>query len=313
MLRKLFGKSAAPSPALKAEALNPALVKTIFAVVGAHGVSPMPAAAQQAFQISTNPQADSRDFVALLESDEGLAARVLKIANSVFFDRGTSSRSLEQAVQVIGTEELRSLLSASSLGAIFPSRHPLRSALWEHDLACASIARFLAPKIAAEKKDSAYLAGLMHDVGKLLLLQRAPEQFLQAVATLEEQHLSSCEAELTVFPFTHAEIGQLVAERWNFSNDLRLAIRYHHLAWDDPLLAGPDAALVRIVKFADLVAHALGFGHSAGQAFLARQAKDDLERARSLCALDAQSSEELLQQCAQCYAHDLELSSSFGG
>lgn len=107
----------------------------------------------------------------MIEVDEALAARVIKIANSVFFDRGNKSSSIEEAVLVIGLNELRNLLNANALSDIFRVG-VAREQLWAHDVAVALTSKQLAQRILPHQADSAFLAGLMHDIGKLLLLQR---------------------------------------------------------------------------------------------------------------------------------------------
>lgn len=215
----------------------------------------MPFSAQKAFQLSTNPNADAQDFIQLLESDEGLSARILKIANSVYFDRGRKSETLEQAVTVVGINELKSILNANSLSDLFPSSHPLRSFLWRHNVAVAIAAKVLASRLAPGLKDSAFMAGLMHDIGKLLLVQRAPEEYARVISNIEKNGVSFCRAEAEVFPFDHTEVGQLISEKWNFPEPLTAAIRNHHGA------LGPPTSLPFIITAADTAVHALGIGH----------------------------------------------------
>lgn len=126
----MFGKFLAKKSANHKQngriALSYGLKTTIFNTIGTRSVPPMPSAAQKAFQLATDPNADARDFIEVIASDESLSARVMKIANSVYYDRGGGSKTIEDAVQVIGIQELRSLLNACSLTEIFPSRHSAR-------------------------------------------------------------------------------------------------------------------------------------------------------------------------------------------
>lgn len=262
MFGKFFksGKNNAPQGA---ERLSGAITDSIISVVGSRGIPPMPGAAQRAFQLSTDPNADARDFIEVIESDEALSARVIKIANSVFFDRGTPSTTIEQSVVVIGILELRCLLNATTLSEIFPSKHPARTHLWIHDIATAIIAKSLAQRLAPQHADEAFLGGLMHDIGKLLLVQRVPEYYAK-VLTQVEQGKTFIEAEEEVWAFNHCQVGQLVAERWHFTPELAAIIGGHHAKFPDRRNNRDPFPLPLLVACADTIAHALGCGHPRG-------------------------------------------------
>lgn len=280
MFRKLFGlkdkKGESKNSFSQTEhGLSPALRETILSIVGSRSIAPMPGTAQKAFALSTNPKADARDFIELIEVDEALSARVIKIANSVFFDRGKKSNTIEEAVVVIGLEELRSLLTANALSDIFPSSNPARVFLWNHDIAVALISKQLALRIQPRLTESAFLAGLMHDVGKLLLLQRCTSDYQKIMQKVEELGCDFTEAEVEIFPFNHCQTGELIAERWNFSDDLKEAIGRHHQQFNSLSDSKAGTSLSAIVHCADIIAHslALGFPSKYSRLKLANQEK----------------------------------------
>jgi putative nucleotidyltransferase with HDIG domain len=277
MFGGLFGRGQEKATPQKKEQLAPAVATTILNVVGSKSIPPMPGAAQKAFQLATDPNAEARDFIEVIESDEALSARVIKIANSVYFDRGNKSATIEASVTVIGINELRCLLNATALAEIFPSKHPARPMLWANDIATALIARSLAQRLRPGKEDSAFLAGLMHDIGKLLLLQRSGEEYARVLKIVETEEKTFLEAEERRFPFTHTEVGQLIGERWNFSAELIDIIRNHHRAWTDEDFTTREVSLTAIVKAADIFAHALGLGHLKGFSKLRAGATAQLE------------------------------------
>lgn len=261
MLKKLFGFTKNKRPPPVPDYLSPAVREAIFNVVGQRSIPPMSGAAQKAFQLSTDPNAEARDFVEVIESDEALSARVIKIANSVFFDRGRPSKTIEESVLVIGINELRSLLSSTSLSDIFPSNNRLRSSLWAHDIASAIISKILAGRIAPQIADLAFLCGLMHDIGKLLLVQRAGDEYEKIIEKIEESGDDFCRVEEQSFVFTHTEVGQLIAEKWNFSDELKEVIKFHHRDWSEIRAHTEHSQLISIVKAASCFAHTLGLGH----------------------------------------------------
>lgn len=310
MFGRLFGKSSTGKQKEEAPRLNPDTAESIFNAVGPRSIPTMPSAAQKAFQLSTDPSAEARDFVEVIESDEALSARVIKIANSVFFDRGNPSKTIEESVTKIGINELRSLLSATTLSEIFPSNQPVRGQAWANDIATALISRTLAQRLFPGKEDTAFLGGLMHDIGKLLLIQRASEEYRQVLAKVEKDGEYFHKAEELTFPFDHTQVGQLIGEKWNFSADLISIIRDHHAPWPDS--PSPDKlTFAYLIKAADLFAHSLGFGHPAGFHRLKRRAEEDLGPAWAMVGIPEQDRRQTLAQFQKIF--DLEFDLYRGG
>jgi len=283
--------------------MSTAIAHSILNVVGTHSIPTMPAAAQKAFQLATDPSAEARDFIAVIESDEALSARVLKIANSVFFDRGKPTTTIEDSVIIIGINELRCLLNATSLSEIFPSKNIARTQLWANDVATALISRTLAERFMPQQAELAFLAGLMHDVGKLLLLQRANEIYAQVLKKIEVEGCTFSEAEEHFFPFTHAEVGQLIAERWNFSPELIAVIRGHHTPADS--VGAPS--LTTIVHCADAFAHALGLGHPKGFGKFQNRIAEDLPSVWEKLKITSEEHRGLLQRFQQRFDLEFDL------
>jgi len=306
MLGGLFGKKKRSAGDSGPEHLSPALTSTILGVVGGRSIPTMPAAAQKAFQLSTNPKAEARDFIEVIESDEALAARVIKIANSVYFDRGKASKTIEDSVVVIGINELRNLLSATTLSEIFPSSHRARSQMWENDIGTAVIAKTLAQMYLPSQTEVAFLGGLMHDIGKLLLLQRSGGEYQKVLDLVERTGCTFCDAEAQSFPFDHTEVGQLIGERWNFSPELISIIRWHHQPWAT-LIKGGAIGLPLIVRAADTIAHALGIGHPRGFARFKENALKDLGDVWSNLRIPEGSAREHLDRFQRAYDSERDL------
>ena len=311
MFKGLFGKKKPPETAQEQKRLAPGISQAILGVVGARSIPPMASAAQKAFQLATNPKADARDFVEVIESDEGLSARVLKIANSVYFDRGKKSSTIQESVVVIGIKELRSLLNATTLSEIFPSKHPTRAQLWANNLGTAIIAKALAQRLLPSKSDLAFLAGLMHDVGKLLLIQRVADDYQQVYKKVETEGCDFCSAEETLFPFNHTQVGELIGEQWNFSRELIDVIAQHHQPWQS--LPGPlPASLIGIVKAADAVCHAAGIGHPRGFNRFQNLASNSLEETWEALAISPAERKAIYGDLCRSYEleHDIYANAS---
>lgn len=305
---RLFGKSEKKAPLDEASKLSPAITSSILNTVGAKNIPVMPGAAQKAFQLSTDPKAEARDFIEVIESDEALSARVLRIANSVYFDRGKPSKTIEESVLVIGMNELRCLLNSNTLSDIFPSSHPARAQLWANDVATALIARGLAQMLLPSKAEIAFLGGLMHDIGKLLLLQRAGDIYSKIIDIVAQEGVDFPSAEEREFVFDHTEVGYLIGEKWNFTPELLSIIRNHHRPWIDI----PSASLIGIVKGSDIISHALGFGHPKGFSKFKSHCESELDDVWQNLSLPPGDKKDLLRRFEKAYEMEYDLYSGMG-
>ncbi len=305
MFGKLFGTNKVNKGDGSTKPLPSSIRDSVFRVVGVNSIPPMPAAAQKAFQLATDPNASVRDFVGVIQADEGLSARVLKIANSVYFDRGKASKTIEESVTVIGINELRCLLNATTLAEIFPCNNPARTQLWANDIATGLISRLLAQRFLGRSSELAFLGGLMHDIGKLLLLQRATADYRTVIEQVKKG-ISFTTAEEDAFVCNHTEVGQLIAEKWHFSPELIAIIRNHHQAWPQQS-ANKSIPLPLVVKAADTIAHALGLGHPSSFGGLQNKASAELEEVWNFLSLPSNEQRQLLDNCKRVFDLEFDL------
>ena len=307
MFSKLFGSKKGES----VKGLVPlpdALRQSILASLGNNAIPSMPKAAYQAFQLATNPNAEALDYIEVLEADEGLAARVLKIANSVFYDRGGGSKTILDAVKVIGTSELKGLLNATALAGLFPVKHPLRAQFWAHNIASALTARLLSKLLLPSQTDQAFLGGLMHDVGKLLLLQKHTDIYERLYRKGLTSDLDSISSESAEYPFNHTHVGQAVGERWNFSAELIDIIRNHHEPWQNI----PAKSLIGIVKASSVISHVLGLGAERDAYPLRRIYEPLLAECFESLGIHSSNQQSLLREAELLFNSEFELYESWG-
>lgn len=255
MFRRFFEKKQRAEEAERS-LLSEALQGSILHSLGLKDVPSMPATAQEAFRVAVDPNSDARDFIDVIEADEGFSARLLKIANSVFYDRGGGSKTIVDAVNVVGISELRNLLNASVLSGLFPVKHYLRAEFWTHNIATALTAKVLAQSLMTERSESVFLAGMMHDVGKLLILQQHVGNYEEIVKKGLASGVESTVSEVAEYPYDHTHVGHMLAERWRFSPQLIDVIANHHKPWT----ALEKGSLVSVVKLADMIVHVGSFG-----------------------------------------------------
>ena len=310
MLSKLFGQIKKKDEPAKSNLvrLPDGMRQSIVSSLGSKAIPSMPKASHQAFQLATNPKADARDYIEVLETDEGLSARVLKIANSVFYDRGGGSKTIEQAVAVIGISELKGLLNASALSGIFPLKHPLRAQLWAHNIASALTARQIARIVAPSQTDQAFLGGMMHDVGKLLLLQQHTEIYQRIFRHGIANSLESVVAESEEYPFNHTHVGHAIGEQWNFSPELIQIIKNHHDQWRDI----ESRSTVGIVKASSIISHSLGLGAGKDSFLLKRTYEPMLPEAFEFLGLSKPQQSTLMREAEISFNSEFELYESWG-
>jgi putative nucleotidyltransferase with HDIG domain len=211
------------------------------------------------------------EIAEVLRRDPALVANVLRLVNSAAFGLNRRIDSIEQAVGIVGRGRLRELIAGDSLARILPPELPgigLDAAgFWLHSVAVAELAKRIAERRRAAP-EAAYLAGLLHDVGKLAIgafLARVEEQFVHA---LRDAHLVELDAERSLLGTDHAAVGGTLTAHWKLPESVTHAATWHH----EPSAPGAQDAfgVADTVHLADGLAHSLGFG--ADRAELARRA-----------------------------------------
>ncbi len=303
----MFSKFRKKKPPVEIETISHGLRSTILNFMGTRGIPTMPNSAQRAFALTVDPNATATDFIEVIESDESLSARILKISNSVYFDRGTPSQTIEESVNKIGLNELRCLLNANSLPELLPSSNPIRPQLWANDIAAAIISRKIAAMKCPALQGLAFLGGLMHDIGKLLILQRLDSEYSEILHIVKTSTYDFCTAEQETLAFNHCEVGQLIAEKWNFTPELIEIIRDHHTDWSKLPKKTPYPSLTEIVKAADLIAHSLGIGHGSGFSKFKEHCELQLDTALKTIGIPTTQKESFLVSCKKDFEEESEL------
>jgi len=220
---------------------------------------PMPQVAHKGRKIIADKASSFKDLAIVIEGDQAIAARVMKIANSTHYGVSSSVKSVQQASVVLGMDTLHELLTlactSSLLGTELKGYELSSGDLWQHSLATAFCARQIALRVAPRFADDAFSAGLMHDSGKLILdpyINERKEEFREFLKSGEKTFL---EAEKSILGFDHSEIAADVCRKWQIPETIITAIRYHH----DPTGAN-NSVLAFIVHIADAIVLLCGLG-----------------------------------------------------
>jgi putative nucleotidyltransferase with HDIG domain len=186
--------------------------------------------------------------------DQALTAKTLRLANSSLYSLQVKVTTIQQAITFLGFQTTRNLITTAAITGCFPAGLCAGfddRAFWRHSIAAAVCSRVLARRMRFNQ-DYAFTAGLLHDIGRLVLVTRFPEQYAQVLArrAREDEYLE--DSERAVLGLTHVDAGVALARHWNFSDTMRQAIAYHH----DPEATGAGF-LATIVHVANAVVHAL--------------------------------------------------------
>jgi putative nucleotidyltransferase with HDIG domain len=219
----------------------------------------LPAVLGRILEAAFDPDASALELGKHIAADQALSARLLKIVNSPYYGYYRQINSITTAVVILGFVEIRNIVfTATAFQTIEESASGYdRTQLWRHSLASAIAAERCA-NLLEIKSDGAFVAGLLHDLGKVALDSIYPDEFAKVVQWSHEEQRPLCELEQQTFGLDHAEAGGLLAEHWNLPVSIVEAIRFHH----EPEKETPDASLTRLTAMGNFLAYQAGFGEA---------------------------------------------------
>ncbi len=218
-------------------------------------------------KVINDPDAGAAHVAAILAEDPAMSVKVLKLTNSAFYGLAREIESVKQAVVIVGMEAVKNLVLSASVLDMFKADHidhGYQEAFWRHSLAAAFSCRIMARKIKARgmvDPDSAFSAGLLHDVGKMVVscfLKEEHEKFVAARAA--DFTLPDYQLEQQVFGYNHAQVGGILAMQWKLPQKLSDGIMYHH----DPTACESQDPLVYLINLGDYVAKRTFYDRSEG-------------------------------------------------
>ncbi len=194
--------------------------------------------------------------------DQALAAKVLRLANASIYGANSKVVTIQQAVAMLGIKNLKNLIRLSIFTRHLPTaacRGFDNQAFWRHNLATA-ICSELISRTLHMKHDFAFTAGLLHDIGRLVLVSRFPKKYAEVIAAAKKSDTSLLEAERIILGVDHVAVGLVLALQWNFSDAIQDGIRGHHEPDDKDL-----NAVASIVHVANSIVHALDLNHAENE------------------------------------------------
>ncbi len=192
---------------------------------------PLPATVSKVLEVTSNPESSANDLVKAILPDQTMCLAILKIANSALYGRPKQVSSLETAVTVLGFNEIRNIVLAkaavTALKSISSTHTKKMKVFWDHGFTCG-----LAAKIISEHLNRSsgqyFIAGLLHDIGKLAMLLAFGEKYDSAKWLTDISTPARLQEEQELFEITHDKVGGQLLRCWQFPDDLVIALYYHH-------------------------------------------------------------------------------------
>jgi putative nucleotidyltransferase with HDIG domain len=226
-------------------------------------ISALPTVPSNLRQISVmleKPRLTMDEIARFVSNDPALTIKVLKMVNSAAYGFPGRISSVSHAIMLLGLNVIRGLLLGIS---VFDLMQKNMAGLWEHSCSCAVAARCLAQQKKMKEPEEVSICGLLHDIGKVLVMLQYPTEYDQALREAKDNDISLLEAEKKFLAATHAEVGFWLAQKWRFPPNLVEAIGFHHR----PQLAAQAPLETAIVHVADILVRSKGVGF-AGDPFV---------------------------------------------
>jgi len=211
-------------------------------------------------ELVNDPTSSAKDLSRIITDDQVLTARLLKLVNSSFYGFPQRISTITGAIVLLGFDAIRNLLLTTSVFDVFSDNKKTgrlkQEKFWDHSLGCAVGAKVIGNHMRYDRLEELFVSGLLHDIGKIVEMMFFAKEFAKVTNLVDAQNMLMVSAEQFVFGYTHAEVGQLLGQRWNLPPKLISVIAHHHR----PGFAGRFAIEAAIIHLADIFCRALNIG-----------------------------------------------------
>lgn len=183
-------------------------------------------------ELINNPRATPEDAAGVIANDQASAFKVLRSANSAFYGLHGHIDTISQAIIHLGFNEVKNLIAAISIINMFSKDNTLNNFrhvdFWAHSIGVGLITRYIGQVKGLGNVENFFLAGILHDIGKLVFAEYAKNEYIEALAFAKDKGIPIKDAEMTVLGIDHTFAGGLLADKWKIPVSIKNAIHYHH-------------------------------------------------------------------------------------
>ncbi len=223
-------------------------------------VPALPQVTNDIMRLTEDPDSTVQDIERIVMKDQSLTARILRLANSAYYGYPRRISTISEASVLLGFQAIRSITLTASVNGLLVKEvkgYGLEeNELWKQSLSTAIVSRHIAKKVKYAKVDKVYVAGLLRDIGKVIMSYYLTEHFNKIMELIKKEGVDFLEAEEKILGFNHGQVGAKVAKKWNLPDELIEAIAYHHT----PEKATIDFKLTSIIHVADAIVMTMGIG-----------------------------------------------------
>ncbi len=220
----------------------------------------MPDILEELFRVTNKPTCSSKDVARVLEKDQGLTAKLLRVANSPFYGLSRKVDTVERACTVLGLNSVKNMALSVTIMDVFGSVGARSSfdvvEMWRHNLGCAVAAKTVF-ETRFKSGDDVFVGGILHDIGKIILDTYMQDEYFD-VMKVHNSGVTLLDSEIRVLGRTHAAVGRILARRWRFPENVEAMIAFHHRPKDTKVAIEQVSA----VHVGNEIAKALMLGRS---------------------------------------------------
>lgn len=217
----------------------------------------MPEVVAEAVDLMSRTDTDMSEVATTIARDPALTVKLLKVANSPYYGMRQVVGSLKLAMVILGAREIRNILIGVTMMDTFDDAKtaPItRGNFWEHSFRVAALSKRISEHFNLRFQGEDFIAGLLHDIGKLVLYRQLPREYAPVFKQASASHAEIEGLEIAAFGFDHSDAGGAVAKVWNLPETLRDAVLYHHVKDGRSLNSAKDPKLAAVVRLANLAA-----------------------------------------------------------
>jgi len=226
----------------------------------------LPAVANKVTKLIKDPTCTAIRVSEVIDKDQSLTTRVLRLVNSAFYALYTEVTNVRHAVALLGFKTISQMVISISVFDIFKGsygreREFNREGFWKHSIGCAVISQMIAQRAHYPRVDDCFTAGLLHDVGKVVLDQYLHEEMTKVIQLTQEKEIFFADAEKEVMGLNHADIGGQVMKNWKIPLPIMVAVKHHHQQLNERKgSAFSQDLIVDIVRLSDVICRREKFG-----------------------------------------------------